>query len=225
VVNVKKLSDDKKVSFEYSLRYFFQYKFDRDIKINELLDEFCNEYNNHEKIYGVLQELDKFFNFLIDLYYHDKYFKVFDYQILLGQLFYCREEYSEIYDYFKKILISYLLRRNICEYDTKGITALIPTIIPNIIRDYKVLTKLTIKEFFDKKNLTNNAVFPTDAELSESLNSKNFYCKKNISLKTLKFIECLAYRNEKEFDTLPCSTSVEHIYPQKKRCQMRTINK
>jgi hypothetical protein len=158
--------------------------------------------------------MDSFFNFLCEIFYNDAYFKILNYPILVGQLFYCHEKYKDKYEYFKKILLSYLVRRNICEYDTKGITSVIPTIIPNIIKDYSFFNELTIREFFEKKNSTNNAKFPTDDELLQKLKTTNFYCKKNISLKVLKLIECNTYGKSKDTNNLSTNASVEHIYPQ-----------
>lgn len=179
--------------FEYLLRYFFQYKFEKDIKINQLLNVFCKEYNDSNKVHSFLNLFKEFIDFVISLSDDQKYSNLFnDKKIILGQLFFCYKEYPNMYDKFKDIMYSYLIRRNICEYDTKGVTAIFPTLIPSIIKNDNDLTINKIKSFFEKLN-GKNATFPNNTILKEKILNTNFYYKKNICLPILKMIEKISY--------------------------------
>lgn len=202
--------------FEYLLRYFFQYTEKKDVKINDLLQTFCDRCYNTETIYEKVKLFNEFITFVVDLEKNDKYSILLkDKKIILGQLFYCHKEYPDNYDYFKSILFSYLVRRNICEYDTKGITSIIPTLIPNILKlNDGQFKKDGIKLLF-KDYSCNNAIFPDNDELKEKILSINFYSKTNICLPILKLIEKYGHHRPKmDFSNLNDAT-IDHVNSQK----------
>ena len=201
------------------LRYFFQYKFDDDIKINDLLNKFVDKYNNGNLVFNFVTEFDEFINYIIDFKNSDKYAILLkDKKIIIGQLFYCHKKFPNIYDYFKKIMFSYLVRRNICELDSKGVTAIIPKIIPSITHVDKSITSITeikIKNYF--RALKGNSEFPRDDKLKENIINNNFYAKKNICKPILLLIEKYCYsRNNININNLN-DVSVDHVNPVSKQ--------
>ena len=213
----KSLGEDYK--FTYLLRYFFQYKFDDDIKINDLLNKFVDKYNNGNLVFNFVTEFDEFINYIIDFKNSDKYAILLkDKKIIIGQLFYCHKKFPNIYDYFKKIMFSYLVRRNICELDSKGVTAIIPKIIPSITHVDKSITSITeikIKNYF--RALKGNSEFPRDDKLKENIINNNFYAKKNICKPILLLIEKYCYsRNNININNLN-DVSVDHVNPVSKQ--------
>lgn len=206
---------DKKFKFEYLLRYFFQYIFKKDIKINDLLNTFCNTYNSADKVYDIILLFNEFIKFVADLQETDEYSILFkDKKILLGQLFYCYKEYRDMYDGFKKILFSWLIRRNICELDSKGITNIIPILIPTILNNNNnQFTWDSIKSYFGNQR-GKNASFPTDSDLQDKLINTNFYSKYNISRPILVLIEKKSYyRSNFDINNLNDAT-IEHVFSQ-----------
>lgn len=206
---------NKNFKFEYLLRYFFQYTEKKDIKINDLLNVFCDNFNNAEKVYNVLRTFNEFIRFVTVFQETDEYSILLnDKKILLGQLFYCHKEYHDMYDKFKKILFSWLIRRNICEMDSKGITNIIPTLIPAILRkNNNNFTWEGIKNYFNYQ-IGKNADFPVDNVLQEKIINVNFYSKRNICTPILKLIEKNCYhRSNLDINNLNDAT-VEHVYSQ-----------
>jgi hypothetical protein len=199
------------------LRYFFQYIFKKDIKINDLLHVFCDNFSNKDGLLNVLKKLDEFIAFIIDFKNKDKFAILLnDKAIILGQLFYCYKEYQSIYDYFKNILFSYLIRRNICECDSKGITAIIPSLIPKILNNNNRLNQNGIKSYFEELN-GKNGYFPKDDEVKSKLLNTNLYFKKNIALPILKLIEVIYYQQSKIYMFNLNNAEIEHIFPQSKQ--------
>ena len=173
---------DLSFKFEYLLRYFFQYENKKDIKINELLNVFCNQYNTKDKVHDFLNLFQELIDFIISLNDdNERYLFLFKHtKIIIGQLFYCHKESPEMYNYFESIIYSYLIRRNICEYNSKGITSVIPTLIPDIVNQQDNANGLNIDEIksFFKKQIAKNAAFPNNKELNKKILTTNFYAKK-----------------------------------------------
>ena len=220
--NIRSIFEDKLkefVKFEYLIRYLFWYIKKRDVRINNLINTFCHDYDIDTKIFDAIKLIDDFLNFIIERVQSKKCkysILLNDKTILFGQLFYCHKEYPEMYDKFEEIMISYLIRRNICGLDSKGITSLFPTLIPTILsNNNNQFTLDGIKRFFKDLN-GKNGYFPNNEELKENLINKNFYSKKNICKKILLLVEKFGY-HRLYFDINDLNdTTIEHINSQEK---------
>lgn len=217
VLNNFKNKLENTLKFEYLIRYLFQYTQKKDVKINELLDVFCNEHNDAQKVYEIVKLLNEFIDYIVYFIDNDKFsILLSDKKIILGQLFFCYKEYPHTYEKFKAILFSYLVRRNICDFDSKGITNLIPQLIPDILRiNNQEFNELGIKSYFNRL-IGKNGEFPKDDLLEKKLISTNFYNKRNIALPILKLIEKYSY-NRRDIDINNLSdATIEHVNPKDK---------
>lgn len=203
--------------FQYLFRYFLQYKLEYDIKINDLIFAFTNHYNNGDNILNFVKEFNEFIAFCVEkLRYWEYSIFLKDKQILLGQLFFIHKKVDQNFsDLFMKILLSWLFRRNVCDLDTKGITAIIPTVVRDILNYKANSLEEKIKQYFINQN-GKNSQFPNDDIFTEKLINEKIYTKKNICKPLLIYIDAKFYHRP-PIDILSYvfdNIQVEHVISQ-----------